>query len=29
MKLHIVNPEQDVIEGYERVDVVKGAIDLR
>ena len=28
MKLHIVNPEQDVIEGYERVDVVNGVIDL-
>ena len=28
MKLHIVNPEQDTIEGYERVDVVDGLIDL-
>jgi|TARA_R100001129_G_scaffold180026_1_gene157584 hypothetical protein len=29
MKLHIVNPEQDTIEGYERVEVLDGNIDLR
>ena len=28
MKLHIVNPEQDTTEGYERVDVVDGSLDL-
>jgi len=28
MKIHIVDPDQETIEGYERVEVTKGNVDL-